>query len=480
MSRHIFQWSAWVFLAVGTCWASAADQSALRAYPDPLPTDTSFDTVVKSQAFPLMKYPVTIIGAKVHPEEVHVTPSGELIFPYTEMWKGLCVAPLLGTRPSGGNAGPAALSLPPVEALTWRLVDGCLPGVENQWKMGDIELRQLAFATEGGKFESITAKEPLIALVRYTITNKSTSPCAAELAIQFGQAFGGLSMKAVPPVYPQELSFDAPLLKQKDGATVARLLSKNPAAAFKPLGPQTTADPAHYVLVNEKEEINKGPAYAVEVERQGDAVTVGPWTAPAGADFYVESSKGHSSSFIVDLKVVGPDGAEKSIGWLDRKRFSSDAPAGIVFIAPGEHSAALPWKALANSLPQGKSKIVARCSIPSGDKLEACTSWEPIVLFARPGVTPKFKNPWPRYSDENRLTVSLSLQPGESKTVDLAVPYFPLSGEAAQQLDSLSIDDELAAFRDFGPANWIATPNSSCRRNASATPIARALPTTCC
>ena len=115
--------------------------------------------------------------------------------------------------------------------------------------MGDLELRQLAFATAGGKFESLTGQEPLVALVRYTITNKSSSPCEATLAIQFGQAFGGLSMKTVPPVYPQELSFDSPLVRQKDGAVVACLLTKNLAGDVQTLGtPLRPTNPANYII----------------------------------------------------------------------------------------------------------------------------------------------------------------------------------------------------------------------------------------
>ena len=79
------------------------------------------------------------------------------------------------------------------------------------------------------------------------------------LAIQFGQAYGGLSMKIVPPVYPQELSFDAPLVRQKDGAVVACLLTKNLAASFKPLGPEPKTDPADYTRLNEKEEVDSRP-----------------------------------------------------------------------------------------------------------------------------------------------------------------------------------------------------------------------------
>ena len=204
-----------------------ATRPALRAYPNPVPEDTSFDTVVKSQPFPFMKYPVTIIGAKVHPEEFHLTPSGQLILPYGSDWKGLCVVALVGTR-TGDAAGRIEPALPPAEGVTSKLVEGCLPAVENEWKAGDLRLRQLAFATCGGQFESTTGKEPLIALLRYTLTNESPGAKEAVLAIQFGEAHAGMSVKAVPPVYPRELSFESPYVRQKDGPYVACLLTKEP------------------------------------------------------------------------------------------------------------------------------------------------------------------------------------------------------------------------------------------------------------
>ena len=449
MTCRILQWPVWVVLAAA--WANGAcgaDQAALRAYPDPLPEDTSYDTVVKSQPFPLMKYPVTIIGAKVHPEEVHVTPSGELIFPYTEMWKGLCLAPLIGARSGDGSSSPLVLALPPVEATAWRLVDGYMPAVENHWTMGNLELRQLAFATSGGVFESTTGQEPLVALVRYTIANKSSSPCEATLAIQFGQAYGGLSMKTVPPVYPQELSFESPLVRQKGGAAVACVLTKDVAPSFKPLAPLPKTNPANYTLVNEKAESVKGPEYSVDVERNGDTLKVGSWQAPAGADLFVEASTTHSSNMVVDVKIVGPAGAVHRVGTLDRTRFSVSADSADVFIAPGEHSAGLPWAALAKSLPQGKAKIVLRCRTSSDAGAKEVGSWEPIVAFARPGTTPKFKNAGPRYSDENRLSFTIALQPGQSKSVELAVPYFPLP-DVGIQLLGFHIDEKLPRFRKY-------------------------------
>jgi hypothetical protein len=451
MTLRIRRWFvSSILVATWAALACGADQPKLRGYPDPLPEDASYETVVKSQPFPLMKYPVTIIGAAFHPEEVHVTPSGELILPYTEIWKGLCVATLAGTRPADGAPGQPTAMLP-VEAMNWRLVDGYMPGVENQWTIGDVELRQLAFATSGGIFESATGQEPLVALVRYTLTNKASAPREAVLAIQFGQAYGGLSMKTVPPVYPQELSFAAPYVRQKDGKVVACVLTKDAAVSFKPLGPAPEASPTNYTLVNEKAESVKGPEHAVDVERNGDALTIGSWPSPAGADLFVEASKTHGSGMVVDVRVATPDGTVTPVGTLDRTRFSVKAVAVEDFIFPGEHSAALPWAALAKSLPQGKSKIVLRCRIASGaaGKENGVASWEPIVLFARPGTTPKFKNVGSRYSDENRLSFTIPLAPGESKNVELAVPYFPLPADVGMQLVGLHVDKKLANFRRY-------------------------------
>jgi hypothetical protein len=436
-----------VVLTLAGANAQADDRSALRAYPEAVPEDTSFDMVVGSQPFPRMKYPVPIIGAKVHPEEVHVTGSGELVFPQHERFRGPWVTFLVGSRGADHSSADVALALPPADAVTSKLVGGYMPGIENAWTMGDLRVQELAFATEGGKFEAATGSEPLIAMVRYTITNGSASPRQAMVAVQFGEAQSGQSVKQVPGPRPEKLSLAGPFIRQEDGAYVACLLSRDLRASFKPLG--KVPDPSQYVLVNEKEESVKSPEYAIDVERQGDALTVGKWLSPAGADFYVESSRGHSVSMTVDVEVVGPDGAARPVGKLSRTRFSADVPPAADYLNPGERSAALPWAELAKALPQGKSKLVARCFYISGAGRALVGSWEPIIIFAKPGVTPRFKNFALGHAGENRLGIELALAAGESKSIDLAVPYYPFPQQAGQELADLRIDDELAHFKAF-------------------------------
>jgi predicted RNA binding protein with dsRBD fold (UPF0201 family) len=298
MIRNTRYWLAWaMFVAACATSARGEDGSALRAYPDVMPADVSFDAVVKSQPFPFMKYVVNIIGAKVHPEEFHVTSAGEIIAPHTADWKGLCVAALVGSRrsESESGAGPITLTLPPADGVTSRLVDSYLPAVENQWTVGDLQVRQLAFATCCGNFYSATGREPLVAMIRYTATNKSSSPREVELVVQFGEAYGNMSVKTIPPAYPRKLSFAPPFFRREDGACVACLLTNDKKASF-------------------------------------------------------------------------------------------------------------------TFKPSGGSKPAA---------------------------------------DENRLSVKQTLAPGESRSVDLAVPYFALPKEAGRQLETLRIDDELDKFRKF-------------------------------
>jgi hypothetical protein len=273
--------------------AHGEDNPALRAYPDPLPEDVSFDGVVKSQPFPFMKYPVPIIGLKTHPEEVHVTPSGQLIFPFSHNGKSLCMAFLVGSHPAGqGDAKDIKLVLPPADAVTSQLVDGCLPAVENRWAVGDLQIEQLAFASEGGRYESLTGQEQLFAISRMTVRNPSSVSHDVVLTIQFGEASPGQSVKAVPPPYSCKLAYEPPFIRQEDGSYLGCLLTK-------------------------------------------------------------------------ELKTS----------------FTSDATSGV--------------------------------------------------------------------ADQNRLRIEFALQAGESKTVEMAVPYFPLPQQAGQQLADLRIDDELSGFRKF-------------------------------
>jgi hypothetical protein len=212
----------WTLLLAVTIFARGDDIAQPHGYPDPLPDDVTYDTVVKSQSFPLMKYVVNVIGAKFHPEEFHLTSSGELIAPYTPDWKGLCIAPMIATQRATKRS---QLALLPADGVTSRLVDGYLPAVENEWKVGDFEVRELAFATCGGKFESTTGREPLFALVRYTVTNKATALRPLAFVLRFGEANNALTVKAVPPEYPRKPTYAYPFFRQDNGDYVARVLT---------------------------------------------------------------------------------------------------------------------------------------------------------------------------------------------------------------------------------------------------------------
>jgi hypothetical protein len=267
------------------------------------------------------------------------------------------------------------------------------------------------------------------------------------LALQFGEEHRDLSCKAIPAIYPHKLSFEPPLVRQEDGACVACVLTKDENVSFKPIAEQQK-NPSDSLTLNEKEENVANPAYSVQVERQGDKVTVEKWQSPAGVDLYVESSRIHSSPMAVDVEVVGPDNAVKPVGKLSRTGFSAKVRPIEDYIAPGQHSVAIPWRELVKALSQGRSTLVVHCYYPVGADRAPVSSWSPIIVLARPGATPRFNNP-ERYSDENRLSTRRTLAPGKSVSVDLAIPYFALPQQAAGQLAALKIDDELAKFRKY-------------------------------
>lgn len=230
-----------------------------------MPGDIGFDVVVKSQPFPLMKYVVNVFGAKAHPEEFHLTSSGQLMVPYAADGKGLCVAAVVGVRSDEGKGGPVVLALPPADGVTSRLVDGYMPGVENEWTVGDLQIRQLAFATCGGKFESITGWEPLVSMVRYTLTNKASAPREVWLGLQFGEAYEKLSCKAIPGPYRRKLAFKAPFVRQEDGVCIAWLPKQAGKAslAFKPTsGEKPAADENRLSM---KQTLGPGESAVVEV-----------------------------------------------------------------------------------------------------------------------------------------------------------------------------------------------------------------------
>ena len=167
-----------------------------------------------------------IVGWKEHPEEVHVTPAGGLVFPREGQPGGLYLSVSLGT------AG-AETALPDADAVATGLVDGYMPGAESVWQRNDVELRQLVFGSllEGAAVK--TGREPLLAVVRHTIVNNADQPRQVTLGFRFGQAIGGHNLKLLPPVYPSELSFAAPFVREPGGAVAACVVSKDVKAVFK-------------------------------------------------------------------------------------------------------------------------------------------------------------------------------------------------------------------------------------------------------
>jgi len=82
-----------------------------------------------------------------------------------------------------------------------------------------------------------TGREPLLAFVRYTLTNSQKQARKIFLWLNFGQAVYGHSFFQLPPAYPQPLTFNSPFIVAPGGNAVAALLSlpKGGGASFYPL-----------------------------------------------------------------------------------------------------------------------------------------------------------------------------------------------------------------------------------------------------
>jgi len=436
--RGVFALLAVVVIAATTHAADPA--AALRAYPDPIPPDATFD-MVAAQPFPAMKYPVAIIGWKEHPEEVHVTPAGGLVFPREGQPGGLYLSVSLG--PAGAEPAP-----PDADAVATKLVDGYMPGVESVWTRDGVELRQLVF---GSLLEGTTVKtgrEPLLAVVRHTVVNKADQPRQVTLGFSFGQAIGGHNLKLLPPVYPSELSFEAPFVREPGGAVAACLLGKGAKAAFQPLAPLPPDEPVRYTVLNADEATVESPEYTVEVSREADAIQIGQWRSEKGADLHYEGSRVHGLAVALDVEVAGADGKVIPVGKLYRGGLSAETRPAEEYVLPRSHSGPIPWSVLSKHLPQGRSKLVARCYYPVGTTRTTVGAWQPILYFSEPGVVPRFKYRTAA-PDENRLRVDLALGPGQSRSVDLVVPYFPLAREQADTLARVKVEERLATFREF-------------------------------
>lgn len=199
---------------------------ALKAYPDKISPDVTFETVVSSQPFPPVKFPVPIIGWKHHPEEVHVAPNGALAFPWVGKPEGVYVLPVV----QSGTGGPGTLLDP--GTVSQELVDGYKPGVKSVWSVKPFRFSQLAFATllEGLKVR--TGQETLIALARWTVKNESAREDTAKLVFKIGEAVRGLSVFKAPPAFPATLTFKLPFLRRPDGKIMLKAVAPGGAIRF--------------------------------------------------------------------------------------------------------------------------------------------------------------------------------------------------------------------------------------------------------
>jgi hypothetical protein len=219
-----------VFIVFQSAPASGAEDrdSVLRAYPDRIPPDLTFEAVVAAQPFPPVKYPVPVIGWKEHPEEIHVAPNGALVFPRTPLPGGLYLLPLIQVGPA-----PAPVLLPP-DKVVQELVDGYLPGVRSEWQVGGVRIRELAFATLLESPKLRTGRETLVAVVRWTLRNESGGDEPLHLGFRIGQAVSDLSLFNEPPAYPAALIFKNSLVLETGGKILLRVSAAGASVAFRP------------------------------------------------------------------------------------------------------------------------------------------------------------------------------------------------------------------------------------------------------
>jgi hypothetical protein len=211
----------------------------LRAYPDRISPDLTFEAVVAGQPFPPVRYPVPVIGWKEHPEEIHVAPNGALVFPRAALPGGLYLLPLIEVGP-----GSAPGLLDPDKAVQ-ELVDGYLPGIWSTWHVGSLRVRELAFATllEASKLR--TGREILVTVARWRLKNESGREESVRLAFRIGEAVSGQSLFKEPPAYPAPLLFKHPFVVETGGKILLRAGVAEAAVALKPVaragGPSGTA-----------------------------------------------------------------------------------------------------------------------------------------------------------------------------------------------------------------------------------------------
>jgi hypothetical protein len=200
----------------------------LRAYPEKISPDVSFDDVVSSQPFPPVKYPVPIIGWKEHPEEVHVAPNGALVFPAATLPGGLYLLPRIRVRP---GSPPELLD---ANAVTQDLIDGYLPGVRSAWTVRNFKVRELAFANLIEATKVRTGRETLAVAARWSVKNESGREVPVRLAFLIGRAVSGQSLFKIPPPYPSTLAFKSPFVLGTGGRILLRVSAPGAAVVFSP------------------------------------------------------------------------------------------------------------------------------------------------------------------------------------------------------------------------------------------------------
>lgn len=236
--KHRPLWAAGFAAAIISAFATALaapsllseDRNpALRAYPETIPSDVSFETVISSQPFPPVRYPVPIIGWKDHPEEIHVAPNGALVLPVEGKYRGLYVVPLVQTGP----AGPPA-PLDPRSAIE-ELVEGYMPGVRSSWNVAGIRLSRLAFATLLESAAVRTGRETLVGIARWTVKNETPREAPVRLHFRIGEAIPGLSLFKLPPNPPGTLRYKAFFVYDAAGKILMRCaVPARPAPLAKP------------------------------------------------------------------------------------------------------------------------------------------------------------------------------------------------------------------------------------------------------
>jgi hypothetical protein len=249
--------------------------SVRRAYPEKIPRDVSFETVVSSQPFPPVRFPVPVIGWKNHPEEIHVAPNGALVFPKAALPGGLYLLPMIRV---GSGSTPELLD---GSAVAQELIDGYLPGVRSVWKARDLRVRELAFATLLDAPAVRTGRETLVAVARWTVKNESGREEPVRLALKIGEAVSGLSLLKSPPPYPDPLTLKRPFVLRKDGKILLRwsaagaavtLVSAKGSADIPGQGPTEVELALDYRLMpGEEKTVDLFVPYApAAVEKTGD------------------------------------------------------------------------------------------------------------------------------------------------------------------------------------------------------------------